>query len=159
MTRKEVYLLIETHYRKHYRELVNRLRYTCGTVHNAEDTVQEAYTRALKYWNTYLPEKSLEAWFNTIISNCIRDHQRDTILNGMVKEDAIPLADYVTSDPLNAVLSSQVKERISKLPIDVGIVLYSFLFLGYSSKEIAQFTEYKPDAVRKIVSRFREEYV
>lgn len=150
----EVYKLIEDHYRKHFNSNVSKLRYATGSAHNAEDTVQEAYTRALKYWKSY-NFQGVENWFISILNNCIRDTQKDTILNGMVQEDLAHVVEPTRPDITDEVLANEVKREINKQPARVAQILHLYLFEGYTSRELSEFTEYSPEAVRKAVSRFK----
>lgn len=157
MNRKQVYALIEEHYKKSFRSQVNRLKSATGGHHNAEEAVQEAYVRACKYWNTFDTDKTFDVWFSTILFNCTRDKQRDVILNGMVQEGA-EIIDFPMGDvAFNRIATDEIKKKIKEYPKHISFILNMFLFYGYTSKEIAEFTDYKPEAIRKIVSRFRQE--
>lgn len=76
MTKKEVYSLIENHYRENYERKVNTVRRFFTNHSDAEDAIQDAYLRALKYWNTYDAAKgNLDAW----IAGIIHVSSRETI--------------------------------------------------------------------------------
>ncbi len=157
MDKSKVYLLIEEHYKRKFKDQVKGLSHATGGYHNAEDTVQEAYTRACKYWNTYDQARTFDAWFQTILSNCVRDKQRDSVLNGMVQEAANVMADPPTGDVTNRIYLDEVVKKMMAYPKHVAYVLKMYLLLGYTSKEIAEFTDYKPENIRQIVTRFRQE--
>lgn len=157
--RFEVYKLIEDHYRGNFNSLVKKLRNATGSHHNAEDCVQEAYTRALKYWNTYDGDMGISSWIGGILSNCIRDTQKDQILKGMVQEDVAALSDTPHADGTDVIYLNEIRDRISKFPARIRHVLRLYILEGYSGKEVANLTNYSAEAVRKIVSRFKAEQV
>jgi len=158
LERTEVYSLIENHYKAHQGELVKKLRNAVNGHHNAEDTVQEAYTRALKYWDTYDSERGLDKWFSSILRNCIKDTQKDSILKGMVLEDMMNMPEPQHDDVFNNVAAGEIVGFIEKEPKHHQLILRSYLVMGYTSAEIAEFTGYKPDAVRQIISRFAKKF-
>lgn len=151
--------VITDHYKSNFSQLVSRYRQAAGSKHNAEDAVQEAYLRAWKYAKTYDEKLGFNNWFNSILSNCIRDRQKEDILNGMVQENLAPFIDPPRITAIDIVISNEIKQRINALPFKTGYILTMYLFEGYTSKEISEFTEYSTDAIRKIVSRFRAELV
>ncbi len=62
-------------YASAYKQQVAGVQRRCGSKEDAEDIVQEAYTRAFQYAGAYKEGKGkLGAWVNTIISNCLYDH-------------------------------------------------------------------------------------
>lgn len=157
--RTDTFALIEDHYREHRKEFINKLRFALGNIQNAEDTVQEAYTRALTYWKAYDKNKGLDAWIGTILTNCIKDKQRDSILLGMVSEDLAVMPEPARIDITDVVFAKELKDTISRLPITMSYPLYLYLFEGYTSREIAEITEQNANSIRKMVSRFRDSYL
>lgn len=64
---------LELHYRKNFSRLVKKFSYRAGSVQNAEDVVQTAYTRALQYLSSFDEGKSsLDKWFNRILNNSLK---------------------------------------------------------------------------------------
>lgn len=157
LKRSDVYKLIEEHYRDNRFTLVKKLRNATGSMHNAEDCVQEAYTRACKYWSTYDGNLGFSSWIGGILSNCIRDTQKDQILKGMVQEDAIAFSDCVQPDGTDGVYLNELRASISILPVRTRHVLRLYLLEGWTGKEVAQATNYSAEAVRQIVSRFKRD--
>lgn len=157
MERAAVYKLIEEHYIRNKATLVKKLQNSCGSYHNAEDTVQEAYVRACNYFSNYDSTLSFDAWFGGILSNCIRDCQKQQILKGMVQDDLAAISDPPRLDATDAILIQQIANKIKSKPKRVAAVLRLFLLEEYSGKEVSDLTGYTAEAVRKIVSRFRQE--
>ena len=157
MNREQVYALIEIHYKDHAKNSMNRLRMGLGSIHNAEDTVQEAYLRALTYWKAYDASKGFDQWFSTILSNCIRDTQRNIITNGMVQEDLTALAvDSLEFDMTDHLLLNEIKAKINSYPTYQAHILRLYILEGYTSRELADVTDQSAEAIRKMVSRFKE---
>lgn len=155
-----VYSLIEQHYKDHYRSSVQSLSYKLGGVHNAEDVVQEAYTRALTYWKSYNLSSGLDQWITAILGNCVKDFLIDTISNGLVKEDLAAMPEPPRFDMHDHLFAEEVKDTISRLPGPMRFMLELYLIEGYTSQEVADLMEETTaDAVRKTVSRFKENYL
>src|SRR3546814_14161868 len=57
MDKEEAYKIIEYHYRNNFKNLISRYSRQFQSHSRAEDIVQEAYTRALQYWNRYSARK------------------------------------------------------------------------------------------------------
>jgi len=100
--------MIEQHYRDNYKKLVYRIAYRVRGPANAEDVVQEAYARALKYVdNTEVLE--FDKWFNRLLNNACKDWQNVERHQGMawsnIPEDALggyDLPDSIDLEPLIA---------------------------------------------------------
>lgn len=157
MKKHEVYKLIENHYRENVFSLVKRLRSSTGSIHNAEDVVQESYARACTYWDSYNESLSFDAWISGIRNNCFRDLQKDNLLKGMVKDDLTAISDPPHHDATDGVLIREVRDKISKQSKKIGYILKLYLLDEYTGKEVSELTGMTPEAVRKIVSRFRQE--
>lgn len=152
----EVYTLIEAHYRKHQRNSIAKLRNGLGGHHNAEDAVQEAYARACKYWKSFKPDLGFDQWMATILGNCIRDIKQDNMRNGMMMDELVPLYDPPRFDMTDHIMLNEVRTLIEKQDVVSRYVLNLYLFEGYTGKEVAEVTNLSADAIRKMVSRFKE---
>lgn len=157
MQKHQVYKLIEEHYKVNFASLVKRLRSASGSSHNAEDVVQESYARACTYWDSYDSALSFDAWITGIRNNCFRDLQKDIILKGMVKDDLAAIPDPPHLDATDGVLIREIRNLIDKQSKKIAFVLRLYLLDEYSSKEVSELTGMTAEAIRKIVSRFRQE--
>jgi RNA polymerase sigma factor (sigma-70 family) len=149
-------------YCSEYDKLVKRFSYRAGGIPNAEDVVQEAFTRALYYIDSYDPNnKVMEAWFNTIINNTLKDFKRQERYQGMVAEP-----DRIIEDLELAAHDEQTLEKIMLEVKDMDepakSILELFVFLGYQSKEVVQLLDVNLWTVRKCIQMFyddmREKY-
>jgi RNA polymerase sigma factor (sigma-70 family) len=148
--------IITEHYLTNYERLVKRStnRVPNKSVALAEECVQEAYTRALKYFNTFNPKKDkFEKWFEGILRNAINDCRNVEKDRGVSKE----LAD---EDGVELIPSR--KEKIgaifilAKMKKDINHrVLSLFLLYGYKTKDIAEYTGVSHTSVRQIIHRWR----
>src|SRR3546814_15218451 len=75
--------VIDAYYRENYDALVKRLSYRLGTRENAEDTVQEAFTRAVKYYESCSVD--FDRWFKALLANAVKDAQGDIRTAGLTK--------------------------------------------------------------------------
>lgn len=155
---------IEKHYRQHYKRLVNHVtnRVPNKSKHLAEEVVQEAYTRALKYYKGYNPELApFSTWFNRILNNACNSCQQEEGGN-------IPSLDDEENDlepfrlmedisiPLGIIVL--IQETMKQQKPDVREVLNMFFNLGMRTREIAEVSIYSHTNIRQIIRRFRVKF-
>ena len=84
-------MILEIHYNRNRDVLTKKLAGRVGTRYNAEDVVQEAYARALKYFRAWTYDgvgtelDSFNRWFTTILNNACREFQYEERGQGMVR--------------------------------------------------------------------------
>lgn len=128
-----------------------------GDYAGAEDVVQEAFTRAWKFYPAYDPERGpIEAWFNGILFNSLRDYQREKRGSPTSSSREIVPEDIITTLNINnKELRDKVKAVVNRKH---KRVLELFFMLGYTSTEISQMEEgMTVTNVTTIVNRFRED--
>lgn len=156
MKKSEVYTLLEKHYRTNYEQFINRYRRFLRSIHRAEDVVQEAYTRAFKYWESFPEDGNLDRWFGTILINVTKDYHRTEAMSGMC--DNIDFMEIpVQSSGLPRVVYAQILERINSKEEPARTILDLYLVKQYRALEVADVLPETPAAIRQIVHRFREE--
>lgn len=157
MTRQETYKLIEDHYRKHSTTLVKKLSYRMGQESNAKDIVQEAYTRACAYWDSYKPDLgTFDSWFNSILSNAATSFFKEEILRGMTTEKPIETVELPNAP--SRVMVGEVEKYIKDLPTGSKKTIAHLFFLSdYSYSDIERIVPENMSNIRKIVQRIREE--
>lgn len=156
MTQAEAYKIIENHYKNNFKQLVNRTIGKTGNRYNAEDTIQEAYTRALTYWKSFDPEvNTFESWFDGIINNSVRNTNSEARSKGMINPD------YIDPPFLNQAyfkrFLTEIKNEVDQLPKDKSRILSLALFENYTPLDISRLTNKTVNAIRIILFRFREE--
>lgn len=144
---------IETYYRENYKERLKFARKRVGNYNLAlaEEALQEAFCRALKYFPTYDPKEDFEAWFGKILINCINDVKRIEGDRGVSHSDTSG-NDYITTIPFN----KEVVELFDKETPRNQEVLNMYFFYGYKSREVAEFMHISHDSVRDIIRTFRK---
>ena len=81
---------IENHYKENYGRILKRMTFRAGGIHQAEDIVQEAYCRALKYYSE-LKVEEFDRWFSMILNNAYNDYKRDEIGLSYIEDEDEPL--------------------------------------------------------------------
>jgi RNA polymerase sigma factor (sigma-70 family) len=138
-----------------YNSMVKRISFRAGGIPNAEDVVQEAFARALKYSGTFDPaKKEIGAWFNMIMNNALRDFKRQQRMEGMTDEDE-------TTDSLdNTVYQEEMirltEEEMDSRGEDVAEALRYHIVMGYTIKEVAELVAMTPFVVKNHVQSFRK---
>lgn len=147
--------VIKKHYEDNYRRLMKRMSFRAGTEWDAEDVVQEAYARALKYFKSY-DGKTLDQWFSTILNNTLRDHknsEKGFAATSFEEEESegIPCSYYPDR------IVGEIYELIdTKSVIQIEVLTMHFKH-GYSAKDISSITDYSYAATHQIIQRFRNE--
>lgn len=126
----------------------------------AEDVVQEAFTRAVRYIHLFDESRGMmETWFNAILFNALRDVQKQERHTQELYRE-LHLHDVI--DPAKALFSPEYKSDLHKIVQTVTNekhrrVLELFFLYGYSSTEISQIeADMTQSNVTTIVMRFRE---
>ena len=147
---------IEKHYRKHRSLYVKyalaRLR---STPHLAEDAVQEAYLRAIKYRNSFNSERqNFNAYFSRILDNCIKDISKLERTRGASDVDVETICAKDTEIELATSLADFIEEQNETN----REVLSLYYHLCFNSKEISQIVNKSHVAVRVYLTRFRQAF-
>lgn len=149
MTKNE---FIETYYRENYKERLKFARKRVGgyNLALAEEAVQEAFARALRYFSTYDAEEDFDKWFGKILVNCINDIKR-------IEGDSGASRDEFSNDYIaNVQFNKEVVELFGKETPRNQEILNMYFFYGYKSREIAEFMHISHDSVRDIIRTFRK---
>lgn len=153
--------IVEEHYRKNYKQLVNHMvnRVPNKSHALAEEVVQEAYCRALKYYEGFNPElKPFSTWFNRILNNaCSACLQEEGGNLPSLDDDEIDLEPYRIMEDVDVPfeLVIMIQESMKKQKPEVYEVLNMFFNLGMKTREIAECVEFNHGNVRQIIRRFR----
>lgn len=140
------------------RELHKRVSNRAGGAYNAEDVVQEAFARALKYWDTYDPNnKELGAWFNTILNNTLKDFKRGELMYGMCIEFDENLYKGTELSLTNHHMVGKVKQLIEDKRDHTREILSLYYLKGYKPQDIEQILDVSNKSIRMAVWRFKDE--
>ena len=155
MDKKSVYKLIEDHYREKAELTTRRIGRYLRNRANAEDVVQEAYTRMCAYWKSYDPEQSMDHWFGTILNNSIKAFFKADMLKGM--SDDMPNEDPLANRVFDKIEADELMEIINGKSEGIRKILHLYLVEGFTSAEVEEVVPQSASNVRKIVQRFRDE--
>lgn len=144
---------IEAYYRENYDERLKFARKRVGDYNLAlaEEALQEAFYRALKYFSTYDEREDFENWFGRILVNCINDVKRMERDKGVSHIEEIHKDDYITTIPH----TKQVIDLLSKEKPRNQEILRMYLLYDYKSREVAEFLHINHDVVRDVIRTFR----
>jgi len=153
-----MYKLIEQHYIENAHRLVTLLSNRAGGIPNAEDVVQESYTRALRYRKSFNPdEQELGAWFNKIMNNALRNAQQAERRLGMSVEYTEDMDEIIDLLEWEEDMVSNIKKDVASKNTVVRQVLQLYLFNQYKPREIAQVLDMSNAYVRTIAKEFKIE--
>lgn len=135
-------------------------RHLTRNEHDAEDVVQEAFLRALKYFDGYRGGDA-RAWFLAIVRNTGRSWLRrergdagvvefDEALHSEAIDDQHPEAEV-----LRAVDRERVREAVDQLPLEFREVIVLRELQGLSYKEIGEISGIPAGTVMSRLSRAR----
>lgn len=146
---------IEKHYRENFNQLVKRVQSRAKTFWNAEDVVQEAYVRALKYQHTYIQGSPFENWFSRILSNSLKDfinaeREYSSIDDLQEDEEGIECSSYPSS------VKREVIEAIEELSSDHREIVRLNIVYGYDLRDIVRITDMKYKTIDQIIQRFKK---
>ncbi len=149
--------IIEEHHKANFSKFVTRFKRPLNSEHAAEDVVQEAYARALKYKDSYDPTQPFDNWFSSIIRNAFRDALNEE--RGIVREELNEFNhESLIDDAPMEDLKEALRDSISKESEGYQVVLKLFFFGGYTGREISQVTPYSQTNIRQIVLQFRNKF-
>lgn len=157
-----MYDKIEEYYKEVYRDKVKLItRILKGDKAGAEDVVQEAFCRALKFCDSYDRMRgTIDKWFNSIMFNFLREHQRMMHNRPTGKSKDISAEEVFKELHLQSNSASRelIISHIHKVVNESHRrVLKLFFVNGYTSTEISQVeSDMTVNNVTTIVSRFRK---
>lgn len=148
-------LIIEKFFKENHQRIVKRMTFRVGDQWGAEDVVQEAYARALKFHKSFNGD-NFERWFNTVLNNSLRDFKR--IEKGFTaaeyddeEGEGIACAFYPSR------IMAQIYELIETKSLVQIEVLMLYFHQEYTAKDISCITPYSYSQIHQIIQRFRNE--
>jgi RNA polymerase sigma factor (sigma-70 family) len=154
--------IIESHYRKNKDRLVKKLSYRAGTFEDAEDVVQTAYYRAIRWQHSFNNDaNAFERWFYSILNNSLKEFKRYQRGEALAEFDEE--AEEGVGDPTyTALLSKEIMHKIMNkedsphgLPISE---LLTFYFIhNLRPKEISSMMGININTVNQTIQRFKNE--
>lgn len=145
---------LDEYFRTNYKKLIQFARRRVGnySLASAEDAVQEAFTRACKYYRTYNRSEVFDAWFKSILSNCVNQIKRDERNMGVVTDDEV---EDIGGPPHVIVFSKEVESAFKALTTRDQHIINNYFFYDLKSREISELLNVSHDVVRDVIRRFR----
>lgn len=147
--------VVEKYFRENYDRLVKLARKRVGnySLPNAEDAVQEAFSRACLYFRSYDKEKNFDDWFKGILSNCINKIKKDERDKGVVVSNDIE--ELPTVETRQVIFTKEVESVLNSVSQRDQEILNMYFFYGYKSIEISNLKGVSHDVIRDVIRRFR----
>lgn len=144
-------------YKKDYKDLVKKARYRGTPPQDAEDVVQEAFTRALTYFHAFDGTKqNIGAWFNTILNNAVRDYKKEERNKGAVFDKDQHDKEALVSPDIVRSMETTITREIKNYDKPHSDILYLFYIMQYKPREICQILEVTNEVVRITTFRFKK---
>jgi RNA polymerase sigma factor (sigma-70 family) len=148
---------IESHYVKNRDRIIKRVSFRIGNnFHGAEDIVQTAYERAIRYHRSF-SGNLFDNWFSTILNNCLREYQNAE--RGYVQQDEneedVGEGSECPSYP--RYIMREVFELINTKSDAQMEVLNLFFKQEYTAVDISRITSIPYGRAHQIIQRFRNE--
>lgn len=150
MTKNEI---VEAYYRENYTVLIKIARRRVGnySLVLAEEAVQEAFTRALKYFKTYNSDNLFNDWFKRILYNTINQLKTQEKNGGATTtEDTESI-----SHQGDVAFTKEIVDLLNKCTERDVEILNNYFFYGFKTIEIAELMNISHDVVRDRIRTFR----
>lgn len=150
--------IIQEYYLTNYNRLVKRMtsRVPDRSLALAEEVVQEAFTRAFKYFSTFDEKKNIfEVWFNKILRNSLNDCRQ------IEKEKGVT---YQLDENLEELsVTKEEKSQYNRIIYYIyntennrdREILSLFFIHGYTSKDISIYIGITDNHIRQIILKHR----
>ena len=150
--------LLEQFYIENRALLLKRLYHRAGSAENAEDILQESFSRALKYGNSFNPNtQELGAWFNTIMNNALKSFKRDERSMGTYVEYEEELSESYEMSQTDGDLVERIKGEIELEPNPAKDILYLYFVKEYRPREIREVLDIPYKTMENVLTRFKSE--
>jgi len=134
-------------YRTHTPRMLMLALRLCGGVHqNAEDVVQEAWSRACQSLAGFRGDSALSTWLCGIVVNCFREQRRSAF--GMMDDVAEPMVPPPSDGSL--------EQLVQQLPARCREVLVLHDIEGYKHEEIARMLQIAEGTSKHYLFRARQ---
>jgi RNA polymerase sigma-70 factor (ECF subfamily) len=136
-----------------HRRIVGQIYVMCGSLHEAEDCVQEAYARAWQRWPRLTVEfGSPEAWVRTVAARLAVSSWRKTVnrLKAHRREYQTDQVSGMNADHLAIVAA------LRKISADQRLAIVLYHFAGLSIEEIAREVGATSSTVKQRLARGRK---
>lgn len=149
---------LERFYQDNFDSYVKRITRKAGSPENAEDIVQEAFYRALKYGDTFDPRiNKMETWFNSIVKRAMYDFKRVEMRQGMAIEREGVVEEAIDLNGFDQKLAEDIERLIEHKQTKHRNILYLYFVRNYPPRDIVQIVDENIGNVKQILNRFKIE--
>lgn len=142
---------IEEHFRKHYQRVLKRMTFRAGEQWTAEDIVQTAYERAIRYRES-CDERGIGAWFERILTNAFNDYRNDVPIHESLPNDYEEIPDECKLEKTE--IRKDVFKLIKKAEERDREILNLHFAHAYNPYDIHKITGYPQPTCRRVIERF-----
>jgi len=153
--------LLESFYKENYKPLCIKWARRAGSYENAEDCIQEAFTRALKYIDSFNRDGSeFGAWLNSIINRCVKQIKKDKFFYEPIEdnEDSIETVE-LEEEFFNDEKLKVIVEKIKTFRQPTKDILYMKFIRGHTPQEIGNVLDMKPKSISMAIYRFKKDFI
>lgn len=149
-------VIITNYYKNNYGSCVKSVYRRVGSTPNAEDVVQDAFTKALQYWGSYNQKEPFEGWFITILNNCCRDYVQKERLGGAIDDISIDeLTEELTDESPKDYPSKLVRRVINESKPRSRDILTAYFFKDMPPADISNLYGVANKTIRMCIYRFK----
>ncbi len=131
---------------------------TGGSEAAAEDIVQEAFARALKYLDNWNNTEPFGKWFSKILKNALFDYLAEERNYGTVDKEDEEEEGY-DCPAFNDQMRREINEVIDTKSLVQIEVLRLYFNKGYAAKDVAAITDHSYAMCHQIIQRFKRELI
>lgn len=150
-----MYQFIENHYIQNRQRLVKRMTFRAGGSEAAEDIIQTAYERALRYHKS-CDVNRFDQWFSMLLNNALRDYKNEEKGYSNIEVDEDESVEIGCPHYSERIMSEIYELMDTKSEVQIE-VLSLHLKQGYRAVDIARLTDHTYAKCHHIIERFRNE--
>lgn len=148
--------VVEEYYRDNYKTLIKSVKGRVGEG-PAEDVVQEAFTRCIRFFDGYNPERgSFDTWFRIILTNVTNRYLNAERSGGSYSDEGLEEVE-IKDENLMSVTRDEIRELISYKLGEEREVLNMYYTLGYSLRDISSLVTMKYKIIDHTIQDFKNE--
>lgn len=151
----DVVVELETRFKTDYKKWFNSIKGRATVPEMAEDAIQEACLRCIRFSDSYDGSRPFDEWFYTIMRNALTDKLKEDKNYGMSFEynDELSIAPDRTIWDYDIV--AMVNEDIKLLPQPRRDICNLYFMKGYTPRDISSVLDVTNNKARSIVKRFK----
>lgn len=147
---------VAAYYEKNFYMLVKKLSRRAGSIENAEDVVQSAFERAIRYMDSYDPSRSFDLWFNRILVGCMADLKREEKLQGMSGTELEETLDGDKDEMYVRAVLDQAQDIINSMGKEDAEILTLYFPLNYTLLDVRRVTGKSLSECKYAIKRFND---